>query len=361
MSRTKQTKVSNGSATRSGQQAATIKDVAAHIGISYATVSRALNDHAHTSKEVKARVAEAVKELGYVPHVGARMMRARHSPLVGLVIPDLTNQIFVSTAAIVAEQCTAAGLQLVVSISGRDPQRECELVEALREIRAAGVIIAPCGDSLPRTIELLKQMPCVQLGARNSSFDGPTMAVDDRSGAAQAALHLAQLGHTRIAFLGGAGGVGTHDTRLAGAREGLASVGLTLDDSLVFTGPVTQEFGQSSMSRLLAVKPCPTAVLVANSVLTLGAIKAIHQAGVLVPKDLSLVGFGDLDTFRLWGPGLTTVDLPIEEFARAAAFHLFEQMRQGEDFSPPDPFTITHEVSLIVRGSTAPPRKADSD
>lgn len=337
--------------------APTIKDIATHLGISYATVSRALNDHRHTSQHVKARVAAAAAELGYVPHVGARMMRAQRSRIVGLVMPDLSNQIFVGTAAILAEHCRKAGYQLVLSISNRDAAYECELVEALIQVHAAGIVIAPCGDTLERTRALLRQVPCVQLGDRNPDLAVPTMAVNDREAAREATRHLVQLGHRRIAYLGGAADVRTHNERLAGYREALADAEIAdIGEELVLTGPVTVAFGRISMARLLGCGVPPTAVMVSNSTLTKGVLEMVREARVSVPDEISIVGFGDLDWFHLWGPGLTTVDLPIDELAQAAALHLFEHIPLRGPFEPPQPFIVPLPARLVVRGSTAPPK-----
>ena len=197
-----------------------------------------------------------------------------------------------------------AGFELVLAISDRDPKRACDLVEALRELRAAGMIIAPCGDSLPRAIAVLRQMPLRAACARNRSFDVPTMTLLDRLGAALAISRPVQLGHRRMAFLGGSGGIGT--------------------------------------------PPVPPAVVTAHSEPTQVAVWAVHQAGLRVPEQLSIVGFGDLDRFRCGEPGVTVIDWRTDRLAQAAALHLFEQGRQGGDFRPPVPFTAARDLQPIV-------------
>lgn len=333
----------------------TIKHVAAHLGVSFSTVSRALADHRHTSDAMKLRVRAAAAELGYIPHSGARQMHSRHSGMIGLVIPDIRNQIFAAAAEIMAERCREAGFQLILSFSGRDRVIEHRQLEMLRERRAAGIIIAPCGDSLPETHQLLTTFPAVQLARRNAALDVPTVTLDDRGGMFRAVRHLIQLGHRRIAVIVGTSGLVTSDERNGGARDAFTEAAITPDEKLIIAGPLTSEFGRSATARLLSLAERPTAIVAANSLLTLGALEAVHDAGVTVPDDLSLIGFGDLDWFRLWGPGLTTVSLPIRDLAEAAAAHLMDQIHASANETRA-PLAMTLPTNLLLRGSTAPPR-----
>ena len=331
----------------------TIKDIAAHLGVHYSAVSRALNDQQHTSDDLKRRVREAVRELGYVPHSAARMLHRRHSPHVGLVLPDLMNQVFAESANILAERCHAAGYQLVLAVSQRDPAIELQQVEAMREMRVAGVIIAPCGDSLPETEALLAEMRVVQLARRNPHLAIPTIATDDRGGAHQAMRHLLQLGHRRIGVVGG-DRTATDDERYGGALDALAEAGVAPDPRLLVRGPLSSDFGRQAASQLLQAAPRPTALLATNSLLTQGMVDAAHRAQLKVPQDLSLVGFGDPAWFRLWGPGLTTVRLPIRELAEACALQLLRQIEEDDDPAVPAPFQMMLDTTLVLRGSTGP-------
>ena len=344
-----------GGSVRERERPVTIKDVAAHLGVSYSAVSRALSDHHHTSAELKERVQRAVEQLGYEPHAGARMMHQSSSRMIGLVIPDITNQIFTASAAVIEEICRREGYQLILSVSGRDPTIEYEQLRLLRQSRVAGIIIAPCGDSLPETHRLLGALPVVQLGRRNVELAAPTVTVGDHKAAQAAVLHLTQLGHRRIAIIGGQLGLVNSKSRLDGARGGLAAAGVEISTSLVLTGPMTAEFGRAAMIRLWSGSEPPTAALVLNSVQTLGVVEAIHQMRIDVPGRLSVVGFGDPEWFHLWGPGLTTVSLPVHDLAEAAASLLMSQISQRGTKADPA-LEMSLDTSLIVRGSTAAPR-----
>ncbi|MFS8036670.1 LacI family DNA-binding transcriptional regulator [Xanthobacter sp. AM11] len=339
---------------RARQRAVTIKDVAAHVGVSYSAVSRALSNHRHTSAELKERVLKAVGELGYEPHAGARMMHQPSSRMIGLLIPDITNQLFAAAAAALSEACRKEGFQLILSVSENDPNVEYEQLRLLRQSRVAGIIIAPCGNSLVETHRLLSTLPVVQLGRRSADLSAPTVTAADWQGAYAAIHHLAQLGHQRIAVIGGDPNILTSKARLDGAYAALAELGLERDRSLIWTGPPTGEFGRATMIRIWSQLNTPTAAFALNGAATLGMLDAIHQLRISVPAQLSVVGFGDLEWFRLWGPGLTTVDLPIKGLAEAAASLLMGQIMQ-EDPSADPSMELSLDANLIVRGSTAAP------
>lgn len=336
-----------------GERSVTIKDIAEHLGVSAAAVSRALNDRRHTSEDMKQRVRTGAQALGYVPNSAARAIRREHSQLVGLVIPDLSNQIFAEAANVLADRCRAAGFQLVVAATQRDAAIELKQVEALRELRVAGVVISPCGNSLPETRSLLRSTSVVQLSGRNPSFEIPTIAMDDRGGARKAVGHLISLGHTAIAIIGGLDSA-TDNERLAGAAEAMQEAGLRLDPSLVIRGPLSADFARQSTSELLQRDRPPTALLATSSVLSVGMIEALRRASIEVPGQISAIGFGNSDLFRLWGPGLTAVQLPIHELVDACALQLFRIIEGREGGSAQTKFSMVLDTSLILRGSTGP-------
>lgn len=335
---------------------ATIKDVAAHLGVSFSAVSRALSDHHHTSEALKERVRKAALELGYVPHGAARAMRRKRSLLIGLVIPDLGNRVFTEAASVMAAHCHAAGYQLILSVSQLNAQIEFEQVKALREMRVDGVIIAPCGDSLPQTRELVSSMPAVQLARRNPHFSIPVIGTDDRAGACAAMQHLIQLGHRSIGIIGG-NQSGTDEERFRGAIEGASDMGVRIDNSAIMRGALSVAFGREAAARLLQAANRPTAILVTNSVLALGMVDTIQRRKISVPQELSVIGFGDPEWFRLWGPGLTTVQLPTTQLAIACADHLLRRIAD-RDAQPGDTsFEMLLETNLLLRGSTGPAPK----
>ena len=194
----------------------TIKDIADHLGISHSTVSRALADHPYTNEDTKLRVRAAVDELGYVPHAAARGLRQDRATLVGLILPELQNELAVVTAQTIAGHCLKAGLQMVLAVTGDDPQVEYQHVMALRQARARGIIITASPGMYGKTVDLLQRVPTTQFSRRHPLLTAPSVAVDGEQGVFVATQHLLQLGHTRIAYVGMDVDKSTGAERLAG-------------------------------------------------------------------------------------------------------------------------------------------------
>jgi DNA-binding LacI/PurR family transcriptional regulator len=329
----------------------TIKDIATHLGLSHATVSRALNDHPFTSDRTKLKVHDAAAALGYIRNAGAGMMRGTRSKMVGFVAPDVQNDFYATVTKTLAESCTEAGMQLVLAVSEDDSELELRKVRALREARVAGIIITPTASPLRKTVELLKAIPTVQLVRSVAALGDVTVRIDDALGTFLSTNHLLELGHTRIGFIGGFGELSTGRDRLNGYQNSLAAMGIKVDEELIALGLPRSSFGFEATVRLLAVRKPPTALVLASSQLTLGALRAIQHLGLTVPSDLSLTGFGDPEWFALWGPGMTTVSLPTNEIAGTAAALLVRQARASGASDEPLSSRVTLAPRLIVRGS----------
>jgi LacI family transcriptional regulator len=334
-------------------QNVTIKDVAEHLGVSHSTVSRALNDRRHISEEMKARVRQAAAELGYVVNAGARTLRSAESNLIGLIVPDVGSELFTAAAKALAARCFRAGYQLVLCVHEDDPEIELRHVEALRQARALGVVIIPTPGVLDQTAALLKATSVVQFSRYSPKIDAPSVTLDGAHGVATAVAHLASLGHRRIAYVGLPDDRSTGWDRLAGYRQGLERIGVAFDPGLVRLGATLLEYGRSAMASLLQLDPRPTAVVFGSADLTHGGVEACRRAGVRVPQDLSVVGYGDPAWFKLIGPGLTTVAVVTGEMAEAAILQLLRKIAGGPDEAAA---SIALEPHLILRESTAPLR-----
>lgn len=335
----------------------TLKDLAAHLGISFSTVSRALRSDHHVSDKLRARVLAAAEELGYIPNSGARLLHNSLSTVIGLIIPDFQNQLFATAANILSERCNQAGYEMILAVSGADPEVELKQVVALRAARAAGIVIAASGQSKARTMELLSDGAVVQLGGRDLELPFATVAANDRESLKASTRHLVQMGHKRIGFIGGPPGLGTAEERYAGYCKALAESGLSVQNKLSVRGPLTATFARRAMTQLIQSPTRPTAVVMSNSLLTEGAIEAALDAGIAIPSDMSIVGFGDPSWFKLWGPGITTIDARETELADTVATVLLEQIENIKKQQPiENTLRLTINTRLILRGSTAPPR-----
>lgn len=328
----------------------TIQDVARLAGVSTATVSRFLTG---SPVRASARIAAVIAELGYRPSSIARGLRSGRHDTIGVVVPDVTNPFFAAVVRGIENVGSARGLRVLLGNSDEDLQREATLVEDLSR-RVDGMILAPATehDSIPAAltsagVPVVLVDRGVQEGGR---FDSVT--VDNVTGARLAAEHLLGLGHRRIGVISGpltaTPGRERHETFLAV----LAGAGADLDPALVQVANFREGGGRAATDRMLDLAEPPTALFVANNLMTVGALKALHARGVRVPIELSVVGFDDLDLGALLDPPLTVVDRPdITQGERAAAV-LLERIDSGGGPA----VHVELPVQLVVRASTSAPR-----
>jgi len=335
----------------------TIKDIAIALGVSHSTVSRALNDHGHISDDMKERVRAAALELGYVVHAGARTLRQAHARLIGIIVPDVMNQLFAVMIKVLAARCDRAGYQLVLCVTEDDPETELRHVEALRQSRATGLIIVPTPSVLSKTAILMAAMPVVQFSRSHAAIVAPSVAIDGSQGVANAVRHLADLGHRRIAYIGLTTRISTGAARAKGFTTAMEQRGRAVEPVLFNHGPGTIEFGRATTTSLLRAERPPTAIIYGSADLTQGGLESLRHEKVGVPHFLSVVGFGDPGWFKLMTPGLSTVGLSLSESAEAAISILLRQIEAREKGQAPELKTsLELEPFLILRETTAPPR-----
>jgi len=333
----------------------TIKDIAEHLGLSHPTVSRALRDMPSVQARTRERVKQAALELGYIPNSGARMLRRTRSELIGVIFPDVQNDFYSATMATLAAAFLAHSYKLVLATSEDDPGIELKHVQSLREARVAGVIIAPTANMRKESIDLLSSIPAIQLLRQHPKLHTAAVKVDERAGIALATQRLIEQGHARIALIAGFSSLSTGKAREAGYREAMSQGGIPVDESLIQQGTPRPEFGHAAMSRLLDLPQPPTGVVLASSQLTLGALAAIQERHVRVPEQLALVGYHDPPWFRLWGPGITCVSLPVQDMAATGASLLLRQLslndRQPGAAGDDDAQDVSFQPKLVVRGT----------
>lgn len=332
----------------------TTRDIAERLGISVSTVGRALADDARISEETKFRVRQTASEMGYVGNRAARMMRGASSNVVALVIPDIRNSFYSTIAHELSKNMAAEGFQLMLSETDDDRMVELRHLRELSANRVAGVIIVPTARPHSESVKLLRAVPHLQLLRRHPSLGSQWFGVDDREALHRATAHLVSLGHTRIAYLGGPEELPTGAERLSGFRAALEEAGLADDAGRTELGPPSSvHHGREAVRRLLQEPAAPTALVLGSIQLTLGVLEELSAQGVKVPGELSVVGFGDDPGFSWWGPGLTTIGLPIQEMATSCALWLLRRLKNEPEND--GPYTSVSPGSLVLRGSTAPP------
>ncbi|MFJ5730817.1 LacI family DNA-binding transcriptional regulator [Streptomyces paradoxus] len=332
----------------------TTRDIAERLGVSVSTVGRALADDPRISEETKFRVRQAASDMGYVGNRAARMMRGASSNVVALVIPDIRNSFYSTIAHELSKNMESEGFQLMLSETDDDRTAELRHLRELSANRVAAVIIVPSARPHSESVKLLRALPHVQLLRRHPSLGSQWFGVDDEEALRRATAHLVAQGHTRIAYLGGPEELPTGAARLRGFRSALREGGLPDDAGRAELGPPSSvDHGRETARRLLSGPDVPSALVLGSIQLTLGVLEELSRQGVKVPQEMSVVGFGDEPGFSWWGPGLTTVGLPIQEMATGCALWMIRRLKTepGND----GPYTAVSPGSLILRGSTASP------
>lgn len=331
---------------------ATIKDVARHAKVSVTTVSHVVNKTRFVSEEGRARVEQAIRELGYVPSAVARSLQRSATHTLGMLIPNSSNPYFAEIVRGIEDRCFGAGYNLLLCNTDDEPRRQGMVLQVLAERRVDGLIVVSSGED-PALPELLGglRIPTVMVDREIDTLPCDLVETAHIQGALLAVQHLATLGHRRIACIGGPAGVATAEQRAEGWRMALAGLGLP-GAGLLQLGDFTSEGGYAAMHAILRLTPRPSAVFVANDLMAIGALCAAHECGVAVPDELSLVGFDDIDLARFACPPLTTVAQPKHRIASMAVDMLLERIEGRRQ----DARKVVLQPELRVRASSAPCR-----
>ncbi len=339
---------------------ASITDVAKLAGVSTATVSRVVSSAPYAvSPATRARVLEAARALDYVPNALAQGLSKSYSPVVGVIVHDITDPYFAEVVRGVEDAASVGGFLVVTCSSDRIAERELSYVRLLRSMRAATLIFAGSGLADPalnaqvaRHVAAMRGYGAAVVHLSPHADGEADIGVDNAAGIAGIVAALVELGHRRIAFLAGPTSLYVSRQRLEGYRRGLADAGIPYDERLVVSTGFNREGGALGVDALLAGEAPFTAVCAANDLLALGGMQRLAELGIDVPGEVSVAGFDDIATAAMATPGLSTVRLPLHEIGRRA-FGYAEQVLAGGE--PPREVLPTE---LVLRGSTAPPSAA---
>lgn len=340
--------------TRSGgsgtgpTRAPTIKEVAAHAGVGIKTVSRVLNDEPNVRPETRQRVLAAVDALGYRRNAIASSIRRRdqRTSSIGLIVEDLINPFASAITRVIQDYSAERGHLVLVGSSDGDPERERELVGEFCSRRVDGLIVMPSGADqsyLEAERTLGTQIVFADRPGRRIKADA--VVSENAGGVAGAVRHLAQRGHTRVAYLGDRQSVYTAAQRLSGFRSEMDGLGDGADRRYVRTGLREREQAYSAALDVLDAEPAPTALVCGNNLTAIGAIHAMQDLGV---RDrVAFIAFDDLELADLLQPALTVVAQDSNAIGLEAARLLFKRL---EDPGAPVR-RATVPVRLIARGS----------
>lgn len=335
----------------------TIKDIARELGISPSTVSRALKDHPDISPETKKAVNELAEKLNYQPNIVALSLRQSKTNTLGVVIPELVHFFFSTVISGIEDVAYSAGYNVIITQSNESLQREKANIKTLFNSRVDGMLISLSRETSSfEHIEatLAKGVPMVFF---DRVYDTPTSSkviVDDLSGAKDATQHLIEQGCKRIAHLEGPPNLGITKQRLDGYLEALKEANIPVAKDIIMSCPLgTIEEGKSATEELLKMANPPDAIFATNDPAAMGAMQAIKEAGLKLPKDIAVVGFSNWFFSALLEPPLTSVDQPGFEMGQEAAKLLIRQIEfKSKDNVDPTPETKILKTRLIVRESS---------
>ncbi|MBF6440220.1 LacI family DNA-binding transcriptional regulator [Nocardia cyriacigeorgica] len=329
-----------------------VRDVAEAAGVSLGTVSNVLNRPDTVSPSTRARVQAAMDQLGFVRNEFARQLRAGTSRTLAYVMIDGANPFFMDVAQGIEEQAQANGLSLFLCNSAGRADREQEYLARLEEQRVQGILITPTDPDAAVLDQLVARgTPVVIVDRHRDAETHCSVAVDDVLGGELAVDHLVELGHRRIAFVGGPTEIGQVRDRRAGALRGLRRAGLGAECLIdIPTAGLTVAEGIRAGERLLGLPSAsrPAAVFCANDLLALGLLQQCVSLGLRVPDDVAIVGYDDIEFAAAAAVPLTSVRQPRTLLGRTAADLLLSEVSDTEHRHE----QVLFAPELVVRRST---------
>ncbi|AVH55098.1 MULTISPECIES: LacI family DNA-binding transcriptional regulator [Streptomyces] len=329
-----------------------LKDVAEHAGVSIKTVSNVVNNYPHVTPAMRAKVQEAIDELGYRPNLTARHLRKGRTGIIALAVPELGNPYFAELAGAVIDAAAEHEFTVLLDHTRGDREQEVLVTQGFRANVIDGLILSPLELEADDLRGRADDVPLVLLGEREYDAPYDHIAIDNVAAARSAVRHLLGWGRSRIAYLGARTDSANRPAqlRLVGWREELTAAGVPSPDSLVVpVGGWNRDEGARAMARLLDSGVRPDAVFAYNDLVAIGAMRVLHERGLRVPWDVAVVGFDDIEEGRFGAASLTTISPDKPAIARMAVASL---LRSLSGRAEPGGRELTADFRLVEREST---------
>lgn len=329
----------------------TLRDVAEQAGVSPMTVSRVINGGTSVNVKTRERVQKVIGELGYLPNTIARSLSHRTSGTLAVLVPDVANPFFMLILRGVESVARQHGYRVMLCNTESDLALEDAYIQDMLAHQIDGLVIAPTSDNSRRHLRLPQQhhVPLVLIDRTVDGVECDVVLGDNVGGAQQLVEHLVAAGHRRIAMICGPLDVSTSRDRLQGYRQALDAGGAEDDPQLVVEAQVNVLGGYAAIQQVLLLDSRPTAVFTVNNLVAVGAVQAMREHGLEVPRDLALVCFDDIELASQLLPFLTVMAQPAETFGTIAAQLLIERIA-GRTTERPRRVVLTPE--LVVRTSS---------
>jgi len=327
-----------------------LNEVAEKAGVSIATVSRVINNSAKVNSDTRIKVEQVIKDLKFKPNRVAKRLRNKNasSNLLGVLIPDIQNPFYVEVLRGIEDVAYENKYALIMCNFSQDEKKEKLYLDILQSESIDGLIAAPVNEQDQNVINLLKGgLPIVCVDRGLSGVDVDVVLVENRNGAFSAVDYLAKLDYKRIAYISGLPQLPSSQQRLEGYEEALTANNLKVDKALVKFGDSRHESGVTLCNELLQLPSPPDAIFAGNNLITLGALETIHKKGLMIPKDVAIIGFDDMYWSISLNPPLTAVRQPAYEIGKRAAEQLILRIN---DPSRPT-MSMIMKTELIIRSS----------
>lgn len=333
-----------------------MRDIAKLAGVSSATVSRVINGSSAVRPATAERVQRVIDEYKFIPNGSATTLKYGRSGTYGLIIPDITNPFFPEFIQCFEGILGDTNHNMLMATTASHPSKVQKTIHRMLVSQVEGIaLLASEIETEPIESMMRNRVPLVTMDRRLVGKGLSDISVDSTSGMKQAVEHLQRLRHRKIGYIGGSAGPTISDHRRNSFLRALQEFGLVADARFIRVGNYRVSGGEAGMEEILALETRPTAVITANDLTAIGALRVIHRHGLSVPEDISIVGFDDIELSDIVYPPLTTLHLPRHELARkfVSALEAFEPdpHAQGKQYKV--------ETSLVVRNSTGPAKKRE--
>lgn len=328
----------------------TITDISEMLGVSRATVSRAINGAPGVSAEVRNKILRFVDEVGYHPNTVARGLSMGKLNIIALILGDIRNPFYAELAFNIQQILKDHHYMVMVFNSEYDDKRELEFIQIAEQFNFAGLILltAQCSDIDARLQQL--DMPKVLVNRILPSYRGDSVLIDNFQAGYEAAMHLIQLGHREIGFIAGQANSSAANQRFQGYRQALTNYSLPFCEDFYFQSDLKLETGCAIGREFASLASRPSAMVVVNDMTSIGFISACKENGIRVPEDLSVVSFDNIPLSNIHDLQITTMNQHLDQMSCEAARLILKQLEHPEAKTE----RIILKPTLVVRKTTGP-------
>lgn len=332
----------------------TIYDVAKKANVSISTVSKVLNNTGSISEKTKKKIWDVIDELQYQPSLVLSAKKALKT--IGVLIPDISNPFMAEVTRAIEDSGRKKGFSVIICSTDNDSTKEEEYISMLKQKYVDGIIVATGLKNSRGIRELIESdMPVVMLSRDVPYLPVDTVAVDDFQGGYEAAVHLVQLGHRKVAMIAENINIPSIKKRIDGFKEGLQISGIPIEDTpILYSSLHLNECKEVCLDLLKDKENRPTAIFVSTEMLAFGVLQAARTLKIQVPNQLSLIGFDNSILAKLCDPQLTTIAQPIEEMGAKVIELLVNEITNNQERAKKVTQRVTLSPFLIVRDSTSP-------